>query len=209
MRPEGRWAVAAVAAFAVGATCADGYARIAAPYYRMVTSVIATAHPWKVTDVRVTDDDSSPAKVLLLTGEVRAHRDDSNPAALVTGRVQTGAAIETPLVFWTVLLMWPGMRWTRIALGIPLFLLLEAAMTPCQLMYAMSRAAAMLAGASDPLTGWERWSHFLDGGGRFALEAALALVTIAIPRMPSRGGSADRPCSAQDAERVGTPRLPV
>src|SRR5579883_2319457 len=102
MRLEWRCLVAAATALTVGAICASGYARIATPYYRVVASLIALTHSWRVTDVRVTTDDSSPGTVVLLTGEVRAHRNDPNPAAIVASHVQTGEVIETPIVFWAL-----------------------------------------------------------------------------------------------------------
>jgi hypothetical protein len=58
------------------------------------------------------------------------------------------------------------------------FLALEAATTGCQLLHSMAEASAILAG-EDPVTFWERWSRFLEAGGRFVLEVATALVTVA------------------------------
>jgi hypothetical protein len=136
--------------------------------------------------VEVVRDASSHSAILRLIGEVRRHREDARPLALVTGSVQVGEIIETPVIFWTLLVMWPAT--TRgsllrpllmLVLGIPVFLALEAVTTPIQLVYSMARAAAILAGA-DPLTLWERWSRFLEAGGRFALETVAAFVTIAL-----------------------------
>jgi hypothetical protein len=41
-------------------------------------------------------------------------------------------------------------------------------------------STAILGGDNDPLTTWERWSQFLESGGRFAVAIAAALFTIAI-----------------------------
>jgi hypothetical protein len=183
MRRESRWALAALIALALGATCAEPYARFALPYYRVVATAIARFHPWRVVSVEVVQDPSSHSAVLRLTGEVRQHREDARPLALVTSSAQVGEVIETPLVYWALLLMWPattrGARLRFLALGIPVYLALEAVTTPIQLVYSMARATAILAGGS-PLTIWERWSRFLEAGGRFALETVAAFVTVAL-----------------------------
>jgi hypothetical protein len=72
----------------------------------------------------------------------------------------------------------------RLGAGIPVFLVLEAATTGCQLVHSMAQASAILAGQPDPLTVWERWSRFLEAGGRFALEVGAALITVTAVRMP-------------------------
>jgi hypothetical protein len=186
MRREARWAAAVIVAFTIGALCAGSYARLATPYYSAVASLIASMHPWRVVDVRVVRDDSTHGTVMSLTGEVRVHRTDTQAAALIVGHVQVGEIVETPIVFWALLLMWPAgaaqERARRIAWGIPVFLLLEATTTPCQLVYSMARASALLAGESDPFTAWERWSNLLEAGGRFVLETTAALVTVAAAR---------------------------
>ena len=182
MRPEWRWGIAAAVALAAGASCAEPYARLAAPYYAAVDRLLALAHPWSITEVDVAPDPNSPGVVLRLVGEVRRHRDDLKPAAIVVSRVQVGEAIETPVVFWTLLLTWPAAgrreRWTRLALGAAMFLGLEALTTAAQLIHPMAETAALLAGA--PLTLWERWSRFLEAGGDFAVAVAWALATLAI-----------------------------
>jgi hypothetical protein len=183
MRREWLWALATLIALVVGATCAEPYTRIALPYYRAVVTAIARFHPWSVVSVEVVRDPSSHSAVLQLTGEIRQHRRDPHPLALVTSSAQVGEVIETPVVFWTLLLMWPATtrasRLRFLALGIPVFLALEAVTTPIQLVDSMARATAILAGES-PLTIWERWSRFLEAGGRFALETVAAFVTVAL-----------------------------
>jgi hypothetical protein len=183
MRPEWTWALAAAAAFTIGATCGEGYARLARPYYARVCSLIAQRHPWTVLDLKVTQDNREHSAVLRLTGEVRRHREDPRPGALVVSRIQVGEAVEAPVVFWTVVIVWPALSWRqrllRVALGIPFFLGLEAATTGVQLIHSMPQASAILAGNDEPLTAWERWSRFLEAGGRFVLELTAALVTVA------------------------------
>ncbi len=184
MRRDWTWAAALVAAFTVGSTCAEGYATLAAPYYAAISGAVAEWYPWKIREVTVARDEASRSQVLRLTSEVRRNRSDRRPAAVVVSRVQVGEAIETPLVFWTLLLLWPArfarQRVWRIAVGVPVFLGLEAATTACQLLHPLAEASALLAGERDPLTLWERWSRFLEAGGRFALEVAAALLSIAL-----------------------------
>jgi hypothetical protein len=196
MRREWLWLGAAVIAFAIGASCAQTYARLAAPYYASVAARIAEMHPWRILDVAVVHDDASHGPVLRLTSEVRQHRGDLHPAALVDSSVQIGEVVETPLVFWTLLLLWPaptlGQRGLRLLIGIPIFLGLEAITTVCQLLHPLAEASALLAGENHPVTVWERWSRFLEAGGRFALEVVAALMPVVLHQ------------SAQRARRRGT-----
>ena len=184
MRREWRWLLAVILSLGIGATCAESYARLATPYYRLVTGLIAGLHPWRVESVTVTSDESNHGVVLKLVGEVRRNRADPLPAALVVNRVQVGEVVEGPVVFWTLLLVWPAVscrqRLLRIVVGIPVFLGLEAVTTGCQLVYSMARVSALLAGESHPLTLWERWSRLLEAGGRFVLEVAAGLLAVAL-----------------------------
>jgi hypothetical protein len=184
MRREWGWAIIAVLALTIGATCAAGYARLAVPYYTAVTTLIADFHPWRIVSLVVKPDESSHGMVLRLTGEVRRRRDDPLPAAMVENRVQVGEAIETPVIFWCLLLAWPAQtvrqRLTRLAVGIPVFLALEGVTTACQLVYSLARASAILAGEESPLTLWDRWSRFLEAGGRFVVEVSAALITVGV-----------------------------
>jgi hypothetical protein len=184
MRREWGWAITAALALTIGATCAEGYARLAVPYYTAVTTFIADFHPWRIVSLVVRPDKSSHSMVLRLTGEVRRHRDDPLPAAMVVNRVQVGEAIEAPVVFWSLLFAWPAQtvrqRLIRLVLGVPVFLALEGVTTACQLVYSMARASAILAGEQSPLTLWERWSRFLEAGGRFVVEVSAALVTVGV-----------------------------
>jgi hypothetical protein len=186
MRPEWRRALVAVAAIAVGATCSEAYARLAAPYYAAVARLIAIGHPWEILTVRVTPNDASPGSVLRLDGNVRRDAKDSQPAAEVFTKVQVGASIEGLVVFWTLLLLWPAastrQQLAYCAVGLPMFLGLEAMTTAAMLVNSLAEASAVLAGDNDPLTGWELWSRFLQGGGKFALEVCWALFTVVIAR---------------------------
>lgn len=184
MRPEWRRALLAVVALVVASICAHGYARVAASYYAAVDRFVAIGYPWDILSVSVEPSDVSPGSVLRLVGDVRRHANDERPAARVVARVQVGEAVETPVVFWTMLLLWPAatvrQRLVRCALGLPIFLGLETITTAVQLIHNLPEASALLAGETDPITIWERWSRFLEGGGRFAVEVCAVLLTVAI-----------------------------
>jgi len=188
VRSEWRFGIAAVVALAAGGVFAEPYPRLAAPYYAAVDRLIARAHPWTIEQVAVTADPSGRGSVLRLIGEVRRQRSDAKPVALVASRLQVGEAIEMPIVFWTLLLVWPAtsarQRWIRLGIGLAVFLGLEAITTAAQLVHSLAEAAAFLertapVDAEDPLTLWERWSRFLEAGGNFAVAAAGALTTLA------------------------------
>jgi hypothetical protein len=181
-----RWAVAAIAALTIGATCAEVYARLAVPYYSAIATLIAKSHPWKIVSVDVVRQKESAGTILRLIGEVRRSPADLKRAALVTARVHVGAAVETPLVFWALLLAWPvnylQQRLVLVAVGIPMFIGLEIATTVCQLLTPLAWASAVLGGNPDPITLWDRWSRFLEAGGRFVLLVVAALLAIAVVR---------------------------
>jgi hypothetical protein len=190
VRREWRIGLGAALALAGGAALAEPYAHLALPYYAAVDRLIARAYPWSIAEVGVTAAPGGHGKVLRLVGEVRRERGDARPAALVVSRVEVGQAIETPLVFWTLLLAWPAAngreRWVRLAVGVAMCLGLEAVTTAVQLVHSMGETSALLAQPSPPpsdggaLTVWERWSRFLEAGGTVAVSAAAALVTLAV-----------------------------
>jgi hypothetical protein len=184
MRRELRWALAATAAFAVGVAFAEPYARLAAPYYAAVDRLIAIGRPWEIISVDVKPGKSNLSAEVQLWAFVRRHRGDPEPAAKVQGRVQIGESVETPVIFWTLLLVWPTAsrreRILRYIVGIPVFLLLEAITTATQLIVPMAQASAILAGDNDPVTGWDQWSRFLESGGAFVVVTFGALLTIGI-----------------------------
>ena len=187
MRREWHWALAAAAALAVGALCAEPYARLAAPYYAATARLIAQPYPWEIASVQVGQNATDPGTVLRLTGFVRAHRDDPQPMGKLVSKLQVGALGESPVVFWTILLLWPAtamrQRFAFLAVGIPTFLLLEAGTTVCQLLSPLAYGSAVIAGNQDPITAWERWSRFLEAGGRVALAAVAALLTISLVKL--------------------------
>jgi hypothetical protein len=202
MRLDWRWIVVPIIALAGGAIAAKPYARLAAPYYQAVAQLIAEGRPWQIVSVEVGSSASSPGAVLRLTGLVREFFSDVQPAAKLVGKLQVAAVIESPMIFWTMLLLWPAVsyrqRLARLALGIPVFLSLEAATTVCQLLNPLAYASAVLAGNPDPMTPWESWSRFLEEGGRVALAFGTALLTVSIV-------SPARARSALDENRAGKP----
>ena len=190
MRAEGRWALAAAAALALGMTFAEPYARLVAPYYAAVDRLIATGHPWQITSVGVRPGETKLTAELQLRAYVRHKREDLSPAARVVGRVQVGEAVETPIVFWPRLLVWPAIsirqRVMRLMIGVPVFFGLEAITTATQLILPMAQASAILAGDNDPVTGWDRWSRFLEAGGQFVVVCGGAILVSAATGRRSR-----------------------
>jgi len=197
MRRNVRYVVAAAVALMIGTKYAETYTRLAIPYFAVVTAVIANQHPWRVLDFSVGRYPPDPGVSLRMTGEVRRTREDLVPAAQVVVHQQVGEVVETPIVFWTLVLAWPMATLRRrlicVAAGIPVFLFLETATTGCQLMSAMADASAILAGEADPQTAWERWSRFLEAGGHFALALCAALLTVALSAAATRRGGLRKP----------------
>jgi hypothetical protein len=183
VRPEIRWTLVAALALTIGAVCAESYARLAAPYYAAVARLISLGHPWTIVSVAVKPGTKSPSPELQLVGEVRRSPEDLQPAGRIISHIQVGEAVETPVVFWTLLLIWPAnsmrKRWIRLAVGIPVYLGVEAITTAVQLMHSMAEVSAILAGEPYPVTLWERWSRFLEGGGQFALASGFAILVLA------------------------------
>ncbi len=211
MRPDWRWILVPIVALAGGAFAAKPYARLAAPYYHAVAQILAQGRPWQIASVEVGSSASSPGAVLRLTGYVREFFSDVQPAAKLVGKLQVSAVIESPLIFWSLLLAWPAaghrQRLARLALGIPVFLLLEAGTTVCQLLNPLAYASAVLAGDPDPVTSWEHWSRFLEAGGRVALAIAGALVTIGVSQfVVCQGRNAVAPRGSRLNRRVDPTR---
>jgi hypothetical protein len=184
MRREVLWGLAALVALTLGAVGASAYARTAAPFYGWVIDQITRGHPWQVVSLEVVPGDRGPGRILRLVADVRRQATDPSASARVIARVQVGEAVETPVVFWTVLLLWPAgnrrQRFASLAVGLPIFLGLEAMTTAVQLMHDLPEASALLAGERDPITLWERWSCFLEGGGHFVVSATAAVVAASL-----------------------------
>jgi hypothetical protein len=190
--PRWFWVGAALAALALGASGAESYARLAAPFYERVAQQLIRGHPWKLDGVVVAKNPRVRGAELRLTGEVFRDSERSSAAAVVVSRIQVGEVVETPIIFWTLLLLWPAdslrHRVVRVAVGLLCFPCIEALVGVPSLLSPLAQASAMLAGHAEPLTAWERWARFLESGGHFAIEAgAVALVVSAAARFPGRG----------------------
>ncbi len=190
MPREWSWALVAAGACAVGALGAESYARLAAPGLAGATTLLAGSHPWTVREVAVRREGPGGAAVLRMVGEVRRQGADTAPAAVVVCRIAVGEMVQAPLVFWTLLLLWPAQhareRWLRAALGVPVFLAVAIALAACHTLYAFADASAGLAGDPDPLTFAQRVSEFVEAGGGFVLEVVAALLTVAVSQRHGR-----------------------
>jgi hypothetical protein len=104
-----------------------------------------------------------------------------------------------------MLLPWPAAsvreRLTRIAVGLPIFIGLEVITTTVQLLHNLPEASVLLAGEKNPLTLWERWSRFLEAGGRFVIEACAVVLTKVIAQRVSHK-RADLASATQAAAEV-------
>ncbi len=167
----------------VGAFGADSYARLAAPYYEALAATVARSHPWVITGIDVAADGGHPGLFLRLHGDVHVPGNTAAAARVIT-RVQAGGVIEAPLVFWTMLLAWPRStfraRLLLLACGIPIAVCLDALTTVCQLLNGFAQGSAVIAGNPNPLTVWERWSRFIESGGRDVLAVCGALASLAL-----------------------------
>lgn len=184
LRPEARWLAGGVAVLVAITALAPVFASWAAPAYGAGARLLATGEPWQIGAVEVATVPGRPDRVLCLTARVQRSDDQPEPSAQVTGRVALGAVAEVPAVYWALLIAWPAqrrrVRVLRLLCGVPVYLALELATTVLGLVHALPEASAILAGNPDPLTGWERWTRFLEAGGRFALILAAALATLAL-----------------------------
>jgi hypothetical protein len=184
MRPEWRWVAAFGAALALGALCAPQYARLAAPCYQGIAMFLAQDRPWDIESVEVAEPAGGAGAVLRMQGVVRASPGSLRPVARLVGKVQVGAVVEAPVIFWTLVLLWPAtglrQRLARCCLALPVFVALEAATTVCQLLNPLAYASAVIDGERDPVTAWEYWSRFIEDGGRIVLAVGAAVLTVSI-----------------------------
>jgi hypothetical protein len=203
-RASGRWVVIILSGLWLGSQGASLYAQRMAPIFAAVAGVIAQFHPWKITSVVVIPSEQHVGNVLRLTGEVYQNRGDSQPAAIVNDDLSVGAAIETPLVFWSLVLGWPARTMRqyviRLAIAVPTFCGLLLSTTMVQLMWYFADVSAVLAGDPAPRTLWALWSRCLESGGRFALEISSALLCVALAQrfgVPRSGSELPAPLAAR------------
>jgi hypothetical protein len=190
MRREWRWLAAATAALVLGTVGADTYVRVATPLYRLGAEWLIEGKPWQINSIGIRDAAGDSRRELWMTGELKSHSWDLQPSARADSRVQLAAVLQNPVVFWLVLLLVPvasiRSRVTLLGLGLPVFLLLEIATTSCQLVNALVQTAAMLDGEANPLTWTERWSRFLESGGRLVIDVCAALFCVSLLRQWER-----------------------
>lgn len=190
---ERRWLLAGVAALVLGVIGAEPYARLVAPLYEWLSDFWTGDHPWTVMRVDVAPDARGSGARLELTGAVRRQAFDPSPAARVVGHVQVGEVIETPLVFWTVLLAWPARSWRhraiRALVGLPIYVVVETLTTTVQLVLPFAQASAILAGDPQPITPWDRWSRFLESGGQFVVVSSTAMILAALTSRLARSAA--------------------
>jgi hypothetical protein len=182
-----RWAVVPLLALTLAIPCAVPYARLSAPYLLLATRTLAALQPWKIQSVSVAANESGLGEELRLQGYVYRHAGDPVPAARVVDHLAVGEVIETPVVFWATIGLWPApslrRRLIALAAGLPVLLILIGTLNGLQLLDGMANASAIL-GHDEALTLWERASRFLEIGGVFVIDVCAALLVIAChPRL--------------------------
>jgi hypothetical protein len=154
------------------------------PFYRVAARIISYDPRWQVEDVETSQSEHSPGRELKLHGAVRRLDTDTQPAARLIRRMAVGGVVEIPILFWALLIAWPLASWKKrlilLALGVPASLVLESITTVCQLVGEMAAVSAMLGGDPNPVTLWDRWSDFIEAGGREALTLLFVLACVAL-----------------------------
>ncbi|HKT73933.1 MAG TPA: hypothetical protein VJQ47_13660 [Steroidobacteraceae bacterium] len=155
------------------------------PCYELLARAIAGTHPWEILGMEVGAlGVATPGRFLTMDAAVRKHREDVTPGAIIESSIHVGATIQSPLVFWSLVLGWPAaslrQRWGRFIAAVPVFLCLEAVTTVCQLLAPLGQASAVLDGVADPVTGWDRWGRFMEAGGRILLALTGSVAVIAL-----------------------------
>ena len=197
MRLESKWALVAAVALTLGTLGAEPYARLLTPYYVAVSQLMARGHPWTIVGIDIGPSTQSPGKALRLTGFFYDRAGDSQPAGQIDAELQVAAVAESPLVFWTVLALWPvgslRGRFVVLLFGVPIFLGLEASTTVFQLLSPLAYGSAVAAGDPQPSTGWDGWSRFIENGGRIALALTGAMLTVAAAQWTRKGAASGSP----------------
>ncbi|HEY4209988.1 MAG TPA: hypothetical protein VGM84_00795 [Steroidobacteraceae bacterium] len=198
MRRDVPRVIIALAALLAAAVYSESYARLMSPAYLVVARFLADNQPWDITAVEVEPGKADIHGELHLRADIRRHLGDSKPVARVVGHLQVGSVVETPLIFWAILLLWPSGSGERTLLailaGIPVAIALEALTTVAQLVAPLAGASALIAGQAHGAT-LEKWSALLEEGGRVVICVLAALLVIALARRlaePPEPGAADR-----------------
>jgi hypothetical protein len=201
MRIVARWAAVIAIVGVVGFAGAERYAKLLAPAYEGALRLLAGQNAWDITRFTIDDSGRDHAVILRVGGTVHRTADPSTSSATVNVTRPVGSLIELAVVFWVLVLGWPvaerRQRLVLVAIGVPVLLLADIASTGCSLAGQFADARAMLQLAADTgaipevneaWTLWERWSRFLEGGGRIVIGVVLALAVIACCPAPRRGG---------------------
>lgn len=176
-----------MAAVATGVLLEHPLARMLVPWYTVASRAWSTGQAWRVESVGLRARGTGLGEEMQLHGQVARSRGDAEAAGLAVAHLQLGRVVVTPLIYWAIVACWPALSWGqrcwRMALGVPVYLALEGVTTAAQLVAPMAQASALLAGESDPMTLWLRWSNFLEAGGQFAVDITAGLATIVLAQV--------------------------
>ena len=169
------------------------YAGIWLPLYRGVLD-------WALTDFRVLTLDIGFTHELVFKTQVIAER-----IMMVEGKVLPSGftvnastpmyiAVIHPIILAVVALIWPGLNWSgrvvRLLVSLPSLLLLEVLDVPLVLASSINDLLSYsINPAEDQASLLVDWVHVMDGGGRFALSFAAAMMASVIHQMLVKRGS--------------------
>src|SRR5665647_336942 len=179
--------------FMVGWLYGRQYAGIWLPLYRGVLD-------WALTDFRVLTLDIGFTHELVFKTQVIAER-----IMMVEGKVLPSGftvnastpmyiAVIHPIILAVVALIWPGLNWSgrvvRLLVSLPSLLLLEVLDVPLVLASSINDLLSYsINPAEDQASLLVDWVHVMDGGGRFALSFAAAMMASVIHQMLVKRGS--------------------
>lgn len=160
------------------------YASIWLPLYREVLD-------WVLSDFKVLSLDIGFTNELVFKTQVIAER-----IMVVEGKVLPSGftvnastpmyiAVVHPVILTVVALLWPGLNWSgrivRLLVSLPCLLLLEVLDVPLVLASSISDLLSYsINPAADQASRLVDWVHVMDGGGRFALSLAAAMMAAMI-----------------------------
>jgi len=103
-------------------------------------------------------------------------------------------AVIHPIILAVVALIWPGLNWSgrvvRLLVSLPSLLLLEVLDVPLVLASSINDLLSYsINPAEDQASLLVDWVHVMDGGGRFALSFAAAMMASVIHQMLVKRGS--------------------
>lgn len=163
----------------------EHYIALFLPLYREVIGVLAP--DYRILKL-VTDSVEGRIEIVVYT-----LASDGTPQRLLTAWSSLGDALQHPLLLFSLLLAWPlsGLReaLSRLALALPLLMLLEALGVPLALLGSL----AQVDGATLALL--DGWLRLLNNGGSWALSIVAALVVIGLTR-PVHSSPRDLPREA-------------